>query len=211
MVQHKPTPEEQLLKLIENPSAAKQTGASDGGKKISQKTASFRFPDINKWISSLAYFKADFRKQSGGVRDPFKLDLKFANRVLVVLSIAFGIYLVFDVLSLKSGHADFLNQVGTNDPVFPPAFDPAKASTRELTYYQDPLSQRNPFLPPGTVPVQSPEKSVEGTASSQPSAPIQEILQGVKLVGISWGEEPLAMIEDVQTNRTYFFEARSGA
>ncbi len=207
MVQHKPTPEEQLLKLIENPGAAKSAGGGSGKKAETGKPSGFRLPDFGKWASSFAYLKAGAKRQAGAqTAEPFKLDLKFANRILIVLAISFGIYLIFDITSLKSGHADFLNQVGTNDAVFPPAFDPAKAAPRDLEYYQEPLSQRNPFFPPGSKTAAQSVPDTASAAPATPSAPIQEIMQSIKLVGISFGDEPLAMIEDVQTGRTYFLK-----
>ena len=204
MVQRKPTPEEQLLKLIENPDAGPQAGtpAKPGASKKTGRGASFSF---GKLPGFLDYFKNSFgsKKSSGGVA--LSVDIKSVNKVLVLLVFVSVIYLFVDLLFLKSGQADFLSQVGTSDPVYPLMESDAGQEPLELASYMNTLRTRNPFLPPPAPQdmVVTPEE--EFTAQpSQSEGGLTDALQGLKLVGVSWAKEPLAMIEDIATGKTYF-------
>lgn len=210
MVQRKPTPEEQLLKLIENPAAAPadNAGAAPAPGSTEKKPAAspkkWALPDLGKFASAFSYFRdavGHQRETSTGVAVLF--DIKWINRFLLALLIAAVLYFLVDTLFFKSKPADILTQVGTSEPVYPSAKDAEQLTPKELSFYQEVSKRRNPFLPPGTAMEAAPAAADLPTSAA--SAPrITEVLQGLKLVGISWGPEPLAMIEDVATNRTYF-------
>lgn len=204
MVQRKPTPEEQLLKLIENPDAGTQAGtpAKPGTAKKAGAGPSF---SLGKLPGFLDYFKNSFgaKKSSGGVA--VSVDIKSVNKILMVLVFVSVIYLLVDLLFLKSGQADFLSQVGTSDPVYPLLDDGTNREPVELASYMNTLRTRNPFLPPPAPEERMVTPEAEFTAQpSQAEGGITDALQGLKLVGVSWAKEPLAMIEDIATGKTYF-------
>ena len=217
MVQRKPTPEEQLLKLIEDPESGKSSvsGASSKGKKMMKsQSAGAVFPDFSKILSSFSFFLQGMQKKSSAVNDysvsAIAFDIKTINRLLVFLIAGFVIYLCVDLAVLKANHADFLAQVGTNDPVFPTALDSSKTGVKDLEYYKEAMTQRNPFVSGANSGQQvGPDGGVINAptiVAGVGAGPVAEALQAVKLVGISWGDEPLAMVEDVQTGRTYFLK-----
>jgi hypothetical protein len=214
MVQRKPTPEEQLLKLIEGqgqqpPDAAgakPETPVTQ--KKDSKGKISFKFPTLNlsKLSSSLDYLQGSLKK-SGMVKPGagigLALDIRTFNRVLIALVLAAGIYLIIDLFFIRPGKADFLAQVGTHDALYPKLSE-LESSQNDLSYYQQTLRKRDPFGPPKSPEAVSAENQAPGPQAIV-SAPMQDLLKDFKLVGISWGEEPLAMIEDT-TGRTFFLK-----
>lgn len=218
MAEKQPTPEEQLLKLIESasdspkesgtpekPSASNEASAARSGKGV-VKVA----PSMPKVVSFFSYLKDGFQKSRpiGTVSADFSfpINVKWLNRVLVAMVLAGTVYLISDFTFYQSPKNRVLQSVSTADALHPEE-GAWKAQPRELSYYKDAVGRRNPFLPPGS------ELSVQAEQGASPQgtpAPAQnkitEILAQWKLVGISWGAEPLAMVEDTQTGRTYFLK-----
>ena len=206
MVQRKPTPEEQLLKLIENPAAAPEAApaAEPASKKVQTATRKPVF-DFGKLSGSFSYFRDAFGRQKvSGTGVAVLFDIKWINRLLLALLIAAVIYFIADLVVFRPKTADILTQVGTSGPVYPLSKSPADLEGRDLSFYQGVSKKRNPFLPPGAETPQASEVPADAAAPVSSGTSITEVLQGLKLVGISWGAEPLAMIEDVATSRTYF-------
>lgn len=206
MVQQKPTPEEQLLKLIEGQGG--QGAAPEAGKKPARKSFN-PFAGLGKISGMFEYWKSSFQKkgQSGGggaaVALEAALDIKWVNRALIVMVMVTMAYLVFDLAFFKPGRKDFLSQVAVSEPVFSP-MNGLNAQAKDPSFYLDAVKRRNIFLPAGSgSPVAEEEAGVSTTGGSNI---INEMLQGYKLVGISWGEEPLAMLEESATGRTYFLK-----
>ncbi len=207
MVQPKPTPEEQLLKLIENPDAKKASGNPAAGKAPGNKKSGSPFQVFAKIPGFVDYLKTRFQKSGKGTATAVALDIKWVNKALIGVVFMAGFYLLLDMMILKSSRADFLSQVSVSDAVYPIGNGPA-AVPKDVVYYKDPLKKRNPFLPPGTqssAPVL--QETTLTTAPGPSTNKIAEVLQGMKLVGISWGAEPLAMLEDSTSGRTYFLKS----
>lgn len=209
MAQHKPTPEEQLLKLIENPDAAKSSGA----KPSSNKKAVNRplFPSLsfgNLWPSQGIKKGTKEKEMSEAPKAGLVpgLTLKTLNKLLIAMVIAAGIFLVLDLTIIKEDSRGFLADVSVNDVIFPIAAESGVAP-RNLNYYQDALDRRNPFMDAGSVPAAG-EGAEEEIPVPQPhSDKMAELLSNYKLVGMSWSaEEPLAMIEEGTTGRTFFLK-----
>lgn len=203
MVEHKPTPEEQLLKLIETPQTGAATPASpaaEGAKATQVKKG--KAPALGKLWGAFSFAKAQFFKKKFGGQFPFAafFEIRQINKVLLAFVLASGVYLAVDLILSRPAQTDFLSQVSTSEPVYP-VFKEAQDASRDLPYYKEPLRRRHPFLPPGgpAIPVQA--ASLPPPVEQGPSP-----FQGLKLVGISTGEEPLAMIEDETTGRTYFLK-----
>ena len=208
MVQRKPTPEEQLLKLIENPDAAKGTAASpETGKEKKSLAKKFGLPDFSKVFGVFAFARDKLtKKESAGKTKTavVAFDIRAMNRVLFALLVATVIYLVADWFFLKPQQTDFLAQVGTSDPVYPTLSELPKADQTDLVSYEEPIGVRNPFLDPGVAAAQDPNALRAIPSSDTPK--LTDALQGLKLVGIAAGIEPLAMVEDENTGRTYFLK-----
>ena len=206
MAERKPTPEEQLLKLIENPEAdAKGEGGSARAGTKTAKKSGVGFGGLGKLRGALDYARAGFKKKTGAAGPRPPLALKKFNHVLLALVLASGIYLVMDLMVLRSKEPHFLAEVSTGDAVYPVTEELGKGAPRELSYYKEAAMRRNPFLPPAQPQVPG-APAADMAVPAPPSSKLAELLQGLKLVGISWGAEPLAMIEDAATGRTYFLK-----
>lgn len=220
MAEKQPTPEEQLLKLIEAASDSKEPDSpsekQQAPKAAPAKVASASvkggvgvktLPSFPKIFSFFSYIKDSFQKKksSGDAGFSLSLNVKWLNRVLIALVLAGGIYLISDFTLYQSPKDQAFHSVSTADALHPALETISKVQPRELSYYKDSVFRRNPFLPPGS---EQPAKT-EG-ATTQAAVPaegkIAQILAQWKLVGISWGAEPLAMVEDVQSGRTHFLK-----
>lgn len=205
MVQQKPTPEEQLLKLIEGQgapgSSSPQTGKARRAGKPFDPLSGFR-----KFSGMFEYWRNHFQKKSStgtALQLEAALDIKWLNRALIVMVMLTLGYLVMDLAFFKPGRPDIFSNVSVTEPVFS-AGQGMGIQGKESSFYLDGVKRRNPFLPAGTAtPTGTEEESLPGTGGSNI---ITEMLQGYKLVGISWGDEPLAMLEESATGRTYFLK-----
>lgn len=206
MANENPSPEEELLKLVDTPS----------GQEASPEEASTEAPKKKSFLDSLTslfpFGGASKKSSKSENKDPkvTAVNIKWWNNVLIALVLAAAVYLILDLVVLKFDESKFLAQVGTTDAVYPTLDESQVGVGQKLDYYMKPLEQRNPFISPSAEPTE--EEQQEALEMLKPqSNRMAEILGGMKLVGISWSQknnEPLAMIEDVETGRTYF--ARQG-
>ena len=193
MVQNgsKPTPEKQLLKLIEEPKAeviAKET----------IKRKSFSLFSFGAFKGRIAFFKDSFK---GGFKfdgAALSLDLKFINRILgagaVVLIGYFIMTLVKSELLLKKlPDLTFEYQPSAGGSSLPEA-----SMSKTLSYYLEKITSRNVFRVSTDTVVKTTEEK------KGPSSAIVEATKDFSLVGISWSDDPDAMIEDTKSQRTYF-------
>lgn len=196
----KPTPEEQLLKLIE--------GGSDAAKPSPDKPsaagpASKSLASMKKLPGFLDYFKTHGFGKSARFDVAALMDIRNINRALVGLVAVSVFYLFIDLIFFKPGDSRFLAQVSTSDAVFPMTSAAVGSTATDISVYKESIRKRNPFLPP-----QSGQNVVAADSGAAPvsaaAGTLNEMLQGYKLVGISVSDQPLAMIEEVSTGRTYF-------
>lgn len=207
MDERKPTPEEQLLKLIENPAAgaasatAQAQSASRSGKGLPSLGFLKAFSNLIKKPS------AEIKSNAGRVTShhPFPY-VKGLNALLVAATIAAVIYLLLDLLVFKKTAQEVLTQVSIAENVFPVQSAEDQNNKRDIGYYQDLIDRRNPFVAGEKAKVE--EKKPEAVRMpAVHSEKMSQVLQSLKLVGISWtGEIPLAMIEEVQSGKTFFLK-----
>lgn len=187
MAKERSTPEEQLLKLIEEDSTAgplrrrKKRGLSFdlGGLKLF--FAGLRKKILSK-ISRLKTF----------VREP---NLKTLNKAIVAFCILLTAYSISDFI-IKNADVERVyrklqalkHKEVKEDEVFVP---------RSFLYYLEMVQRRNIFSP---IALQEPDKK------EVKEKDIVQLAVGIKVVGISWGPEPVAMIEDTAAKKTYFLK-----
>lgn len=134
---------------------------------------------------------------------PIEAAIKWVNHILIALVLAAGVYLGMDLTVLKPNRTSYLSQMSVHEAIYPLKAELDKKAPKELSYYRETADKRNPFLPPPAAPAPAEEKAPEGVPAPR-TKKLNELLQGIKLVGISWEAEPLAMVEDARTARTYF-------
>ena len=117
-------------------------------------------------------------------------------------------YLAVDFFILKPVSGNYLSQVATSEKIYPLFQDSKNAASQDFSVYETAFQKRNPFTAPGTnlpPPKEGEAPAPAGAAQATSNAPvINQMMSSLKLVGISWGNEPLAMIEDAESTRTYF-------
>jgi len=185
------TPEKQLLNLIESPKVKDAAIRSDIVKQHSMRLFS---PGV--WKGKLSFFRDYFKKGlSGGFHQP---DLKAVNRFLAVVIVVSIFYLMntiyFSITGLKKiPGLKSSSQESTKNA----HFKEVAALKQTAAYYLDKIRQRDIFKIGA-------KKAVKETTQVPPTPIIVEATQYLKLVGISWSNDPDAMVEDTRALRTFF-------
>lgn len=176
------TPEEKLLKLIENPAAARST-------KGQVKKIRFSLPTIKGLVKALKNIKigANARKLEHLV------NLRSLNKTLIVLSSLFSVYLIFDFVKARP-NLDMLNsgqrikQAKDTGALF--------GNNLALADYLAQVNKRDIFhFPPPKK--EEPDKTKET---------INSLINNLRLVGIIWSSNPQVMIEDKEENKTWILK-----
>ncbi len=207
MDERKPTPEEQLLKLIENPAAgsASATAQASSASKNAKGLPSASFLQVLSGLLKKSSPEIKSGKNQNAAHRPFPY-VKGLNALLVAATLAAVIYLMLDLLVFKKNTQEVLTQVSTAENVFPVQGADEKNQKHDIQYYQDLIERRNPFVL-GAKPVVDEKKPEAVHLPAAHSEKMNQVLQTLKLVGISWtGEIPLAMIEEVQSGKTFFLK-----
>jgi hypothetical protein len=194
MAEERPsTPEKQLLKLIEEPKSKDSKVIQSAAKR--HRGLSFFSPGA--WLGRIAFFKdkAGELKLKGGAlhADVVKLTNNVLSVSVFILSVylitnfSFGMNSLKKTPNLKSGIADASKQAvtfGSSSPL------------KEASYYLEKVKQRDIFK-------MGAKKQEEKVAQADTSR-VKELTKDLRLVGISWSNDPDAMIEDTKATRTFF-------
>ena len=183
------TPEKQLLKIIET---SKMN--SVGVQLKTSRRHSMSWLNFGAWLGRISFLKVSFEKWSEGFSLE-RLDVKVANRILAVLVALLSLYflcnLVISLFSLsKTPRLELNTSVAKIETGFPEVSGLKKAAA----YYLDKVRERDIF----TMGL---KKVVVDTT---PTSKSLELAGTLKLVGISWSNDPDAMIEDTKGLKTFF-------
>ena len=182
MAEEKITPEEKLLKIIENPAIEKSKGRAGAAKSIAVPAPAFaaflRGLLANKEISRY-------------------ISLQTANKALAVVCACLTVYALYNYLAFNNGLAKKYEKITTDTAVYKPS---AQTMVIPEVNAEDLISDyraRNifSFTPPGVAEKSAQQKDISQLASN------------LKLVGVIWSDTPQAMIEDAQGGKTYLVSA----
>ena len=192
MAKNKPTPEEQLLNLIED-----TEGPSTLGLKR-KKASPFSFISFGALSSTLARLRLTlkdwFIQLKGGIDEP---NLKVWNKALVVAAVILFIYLSADFMLRRLDLKQFTKKVSAQKARnFEQNVTP---EVRPFLYYLEMVQRRDIFAP---IRLKSAENPQEETKKA-----LATLIKDLRLVGISWGSDPEVIIEDTKANKTYFLRA----
>jgi hypothetical protein len=187
------TPEKQLLNLIEEPKSRSSLQAAV------IKRHGLSIFSFGAFKGRFAFFRERLQKdlKEGKV---YQLDVKALNSILrlavLVLAVYFVISLFLAVMNSKKTLEVELKSTGEKQGFRTQPTSFLKAAS----YYLEKARERDIF-----------RMGMKKTASevALPKGPSQMILdatQHLKLVGISWSDDPDVMIEDTQAKRTYFLK-----
>lgn len=190
MPEDKSTPEEKLLRLIENPAQAKGVKQS-AGKSLVKKNK-FNFFALFSPVKLITGIKQLFK-----VKDklkPYIFNFKFINRCFTGLAVLIALYLVFDFIKGRPT----LNKIyDSTAAVFDTGISRLKAGlgikAAEISDYLAQIERRDIFH---LMPLKKEEKPPETKQI------FSALLADLKLVGIIWSAKPQVMIEDKKENKT---------
>jgi hypothetical protein len=187
------TPEKQLLRLIED-------HKEESGRKIEAhavKHFSLSFFSLGAWIGRLSFFRERFRGWFS--QDKFyPFDIKVINNFLIFCFIALTVYFVinFSFSIVKINKKKILSlEVETPEAGQLAGAQQGGGLKRAVSYYIEKAANRDIFkIGPKSY----------SSADKGPSEEATEAVKNLKLVGISWSDNPDAMIEDSKAMRTFF-------
>jgi len=175
MVTDNLTPEEKLLKIIENPEIEKRRTPLGIKERVVEIKA------VGAWFKGLHIDKNTLKY----------INLRMANKIVAVLCGFLTIFLVFDFIVAGSNLKKRLKEVITAEAT--PTIDEKKLSTPPINIAEvlAQTRERNifTFLPSKTEPVIATDVFL--------------VISNLKLVGVIWSDNPQAMIEDTKEQRTY--------
>lgn len=191
--EREPAPEKQLLNLIENPE-------SGSVQQAVIRRAGFSLFSWGAFKGRFFFFKEKLKNLLSLRREP--LDIKKINGILClgifILAVYFVTSFTVSLLSLEKNSNLSLKIKASNQDRILEAFSPLK----KLAYYLEMVRGRNIFIP------QTGETEIdeEGIRRLKQVSRISEKSEGLKLVGISWKDDPDVMIEDTKSKRVYFLK-----
>jgi hypothetical protein len=184
MAQVKPTPEEQLLGLIE------QGEDSKPRRRLRRKKTPFL--DLSKIGSFLPFFKNRSALQS----QRKLLDIRIINRFLIGMSIVLaGCFAVDFVNSIRDISQTLKKPVTVKPNV---TREDVEEDVRPFLYYFEMGQRRNIFSPMML-------KSAE-TNKAESEKMLKTLMNDLALMGIFWAEEPQVVIEHKGEKKTYFLK-----
>jgi hypothetical protein len=185
MAKKRPTPEEQLLDLIEKGETVPTQG-------IKRRKAAFlkRF-----WLSFKAGISGIIKRLKDGLKEP---NLKVLNRIFLIICLGLIAYSVTDFIFKRPD----INKVYRNAQLMIRKIKnskiPSLVEQHPFLHYFEMVRRRNIFSP---VVLKEEEKKPEVKKVS-----LDSLAKDLKLVGISWGKNPIVMIEDSKAKKTYFLK-----
>jgi len=190
------TPEKQLLKIIETSKAN-----SLGVNVQTSRRHGMSWLNFGAWLGRISFLKGRFGKWSTGFSLE-RLDVRVVNRILgflvAVLCLYFSVNLAVSLVNLnKTPSLETNTSVAKTETSFPES----TGLKRAVSYYLDKVRERDIFAM-GLKKV--PNLSNQTTVNTGPSAKSLDVAANLKLVGISWSNDPDAMIEDTKELKTYF-------
>lgn len=205
MANQKVTPEERLLRLIES------GGKPEVRENEPEKASIWK---VGSWSKKLFSRPGSaIRRRSFFQTMQPEFNLRLVNRVLVGVLILVVIGIGFELKDNRTIPSDLVGQPEMISASFgdPGEGDLKLASIAPLPEYLNEVAKRNLFAPMPVAPVQPQRPERKPVQPLKPLPPdavqiLQEKVKSLKLVGISWGKDPVAMIEDKASQQTSFLK-----
>ena len=189
----KVSPEEKLFNIIKE---GKDSGSGGGVSK--QKNSPAMFLGLKNFFGSLKLRLGAHKSQVAAQGSfPFHdIDPKAVNKVLVVVTVITGIIFIIYI----GGRRTDISKIEASIPKTRPAGKSSIEPFKPLETYISAVKQRDIFKP---VPKEVP-KTETGSQISQTI--LKEAARSLKIVGISWGENPKVLIREDKAKETYFVQ-----
>jgi len=190
-----PTPEKQLLKLIEEPSGPEASASP----RAVRRGPSFSLGSLR---SRFAFWSKGFRQAfSGGMA----FDIKKVNALLIFAALVSGAFFVSSSAVLahrlsEPPNFSFTPSGGGSQAKF---VQPTRVKKLE-TYMQ--MARSRDIFRIGAFPPTQPDVEAPSEVDRAQQEREERILGQFRLVGISWSDDPDAMIENTAEEKTYFIK-----
>ncbi len=186
MAEQQPTPEEQLLRLIEKEDDARTP------QYRRRRGTLLGFGNIKIFILSIGKrITQGWQKLKAGVKEP---NLKLLNKVFLVISVILLTYSIMDFVfgrpNLERAYKKAQRYQKQEEPEYQVA-----STARPFLHYLEMVRRRNIFSP--IVLQEEVQPVVKKTE-------LKDMAKDLSLVGISMDPEPVAMIENKREKKTYF-------
>lgn len=186
MPQDNLTPEEKLLKIIENP---QREGRKLGGGSRGIATVGSLKAALEAWLKKIRVNKLSFKN----------INLKIINKIALALCVILTIFFVFDFISFGNNSLKKISKITAEAAV--PEVKAKKINFQKINFAETiNLAKKHnifSFQPPvdnseqaGSVPLEA-----------------QQVISNLKLVGIIWSDSPQAMVENTKEQKTYLLSA----
>ena len=191
------TPEKQLLRLIEENKAQRNTATV---KVQALKYHNLSFLSWGAWAGRFSFFKDWLQKRLRGSRGPL-FDIKIINQAAVVCIYILAVYFLFDCISSVVGLWKMPNlEIVSSEKMRPLSFRENSVLKTAVSSYLENARGRDLFRLGG-----GPEEATQNNeVRAGPAAQVIDAAASLKLVGISWSSDPDAIVEDTKSNQTYF-------
>lgn len=170
------TPEEKLLKIIENPNVEKRR------VPVAAKIRSLGALPLKDWLDSFHLDKNSFKK----------FNLKLANKVIIIICAIITVVWVFNFLSTGIKLSKRFKQITMSGAVSTQEEQKAQKIDVGIEEATAQASRRNMFT------------LMPSKEEAQAAVDVGLTLGSLKLVGILWSDSPQAMIENTKEQKTYF-------
>jgi type II secretory pathway component PulC len=194
MAEDKPlTPERELLKLIEEPGAKVRVNSAE----VKHKLFSLFSPVALK--ARFSFLKKRFKTEVT-LQRLTQIEIKVINRVLELSIFVLILYLIgnFTIsivnLNKKAGLTFEIKKIAASSVI------PEASLLKAASFYLEKARTRDIFKM-GLASVAESKEILK-----TPISKIAEASQYLKLVGISWSEDPDVIIEDTKSKRAYFLK-----
>ncbi|MDD5431550.1 MAG: hypothetical protein PHO70_00965 [Candidatus Omnitrophica bacterium] len=174
------TPEEKLLKIIENPQSTEKN------MEVPPERAKKQF--------NLKDFVAGLKTLQGNKNLSQFINLRTANKIIIVFCGILTIFFILDFIKLGANSKKRLEQVKAEAAIYETKDDMLKKQEANITDTIALAKKHNIFTYTPSAPVGTPPKI---------APEMGEIVSSLKLVGILWSDKPQAMIEDSKDQKTY--------
>ena len=182
----KETPTEQLLRMIEGPQGAATAKPVASGVHVGQRLRDF-VQDVQAWIGRLVL-------PSHREADVFLWNLRMAHRVLWLLLAGLGAYVALDLVVGSKPHISPKLVTTGAEGQRPTPVEPDH-SLATLSEYLVAVKQRNPFTGEGGL--------LDRSSGKTAKRKLEELAEGLVVVGIDRGTHPVALVEHAAQRRTY--------
>ncbi|MCM8801677.1 MAG: hypothetical protein NC912_06765 [Candidatus Omnitrophica bacterium] len=190
--QESPTPEKQLLKLIEEPRLTEKFSP------VILKRFGLGFFSFSALKARLSFLRKKIKEdfQTGKI---YKLNIKVINHLLGFTVFFMSVYFIGNLFG-SMGYLKKISEFELKETEKKLQIDSQLGPPLQIALHDlEKVRQRNIFKI-GSL------KTNEDLTIKTPSPKIVEVTQHLKLVGISWSADPDAMIEDTKINKTFFLK-----